>query len=62
MKQGMIEKSGQGGTLLTTLSKGIGRISIFGGGPTEEKRRKANRKSRSRLERKNGRSRTESMF
>ncbi|XP_010464464.1 PREDICTED: BTB/POZ domain-containing protein At3g08570-like [Camelina sativa] len=62
MKQGMMEKPGHGGTLLTSLSKGIGRISIFGGGPTEEKRRKANRKSRSRLERKTGRSRTESMF
>ncbi|EOA30130.1 hypothetical protein CARUB_v10013236mg [Capsella rubella] len=62
MKQGMMEKPGHGGTLLTSLSKGIGRISIFGGGPTEEKRRKANRKARSRLERKTGRSRTDSMF
>lgn len=62
MKQGMMEKSGHGGTLLTSLSKGIGRISIFGGGPTEEKRRKPNSKSRSRLESKTGRSRTESMY
>lgn len=62
MKQGMIEKSGHGGTLLTSLSKGIGRISIFGGGPTEEKRRKANCKSRSRFESKTGRRQTESMF
>ncbi|CAL9220060.1 unnamed protein product [Arabidopsis halleri] len=62
MKQGMMEKSGHGGTLLTSLSKGIGRISIFGGGPTEEKLRKASRKSRSRLERKTVRSRPESMF
>jgi len=52
MKQGMMEKSGHGGTLLTSLSKGIGRISIFGGGPTEGKLRNANRKSKSRLERK----------
>lgn len=62
MKQGMIEKSGHGGTLLTSLSKGIGRISIFGGGPTEAKRRKANRNSRSRFECKTGRRQTESMF
>ncbi|KAL1193783.1 BTB/POZ domain-containing protein [Cardamine amara subsp. amara] len=62
MKQGMIEKSGHGGTLLTSLSKGIGKISIFGGGPTEEKRRKAIRKSRSRFENKASRKQTESMF
>uniref|UniRef100_A0A1J3EVR3 BTB/POZ domain-containing protein n=2 Tax=Noccaea caerulescens TaxID=107243 RepID=A0A1J3EVR3_NOCCA len=48
MKRGMMEKSGHGGTLLTSLSKGIGRVSMFGGG--QEKPRKANRKSRSRLE------------
>lgn len=64
MKQGMVEKAGHGETLLTSLSKGIGRISIFGGGQTEteEKLWKANRKSRSRLGSKTGRSRTESMY
>ncbi|KAL8526416.1 hypothetical protein ACS0TY_015570 [Phlomoides rotata] len=31
MKQGMIDKSRQGKTLLTSISKGIGRISIFKG-------------------------------
>lgn len=50
MKQGMMEKSGNnnGGTFLTSLSKGIGRIAIFGG----ENRRKVNRKARSVSERK----------
>ncbi|CAA7051018.1 unnamed protein product [Microthlaspi erraticum] len=49
MKQGMMEKSGNnGGSLLTSLSKGIGKIAIFGG----ENRRKVNRKSRSVSERK----------
>ncbi|ESQ49207.1 hypothetical protein EUTSA_v10020370mg [Eutrema salsugineum] len=45
MKQGMMmDKSGNnGGTLFTSLSKGIGKIAIFGG----ENRRKVNRKSRS---------------
>lgn len=62
MKQGMIEKSGHGGTLLTSLSKGIGRMSLFGGGAKEEKRRKANRKNRPRLKGKTGINRTESMF
>ncbi|KAG2304042.1 hypothetical protein Bca52824_032693 [Brassica carinata] len=62
MKQGMMEKSGHGVTLLTSLSKGIGRMSLFGGGAREEKRRKANRKTRSRLKGKTGNIRTESMF
>lgn len=62
MKQGMMEKSGHGGTLLTSLSKGIGRMSLFGGGAKEEKRRKANRKNRPRLKGKPGINRTESMF
>ncbi|KAJ0237825.1 NPH3 domain-containing protein [Hirschfeldia incana] len=62
MKQDMMEKSGHGGTLLTSLSKGIGRMSIFGGGGREEKRRKANRKTRSRFKGKTGSNRTESMF
>ncbi|KFK38267.1 hypothetical protein AALP_AA3G091600 [Arabis alpina] len=51
MKQGMLEKSGNnnnGGTFLTSLSKGIGRITIFGG----ENRRKVHRKSWSVSERK----------
>lgn len=44
MKQGMMDKSGNnGGSLLTSLSKGIGKIAIFGG----ENRRKVNRKSKS---------------
>ncbi|CAH2054494.1 unnamed protein product [Thlaspi arvense] len=44
MKQGMMEKSdNNGGTFLTSLSKGIGKIAIFGG----ENRRKVKRKSRS---------------
>ncbi|CAN8260045.1 unnamed protein product [Cochlearia groenlandica] len=49
MKQGMLDKSGNnGGTFLTSLSKGIGRIAIFGG----DNRRKVNRKARSVSERK----------
>ncbi|XP_010486408.1 PREDICTED: putative BTB/POZ domain-containing protein At3g08660 [Camelina sativa] len=49
MKHEMIEKSGNnnGGTFLTSLSKGIGRIAIFG----RENRRMNNRKSRSVSER-----------
>ncbi|KAH1199542.1 BTB/POZ domain-containing protein [Glycine max] len=45
MKQGIIDKAGNGRTFLTSLSKGIGRIAIFssqGGG----KRQKSGRKSR----------------
>ncbi|CAL9220069.1 unnamed protein product [Arabidopsis halleri] len=53
MKQEMMEKSGNnGGTFLTSLSKGIGRIAIFGG---ENHRQKVNRKSRSVSERKTSR-------
>ncbi|OVA13683.1 BTB/POZ-like [Macleaya cordata] len=44
MKQGMMEKPGHGKTFLTSLSKGIGRIGIFGG-PPGGKRQKAGRKS-----------------
>ncbi|KAG2315453.1 hypothetical protein Bca4012_066268 [Brassica carinata] len=52
MKQGMMERSGNnGGTFLTSLSKGIGKIGLFGG----ENRHKVNRKSRSVSERKTGR-------
>ncbi|XP_058737166.1 BTB/POZ domain-containing protein At3g08570 [Vicia villosa] len=53
MKQGMIDKAGNGRTFFTSLSKGIGRIANFsgqGGG----KHQKSSRKSR---EGKNGRSR-----
>jgi len=59
MKQGMIEKGGNGRTFLTSLSKGIGRIAIFsgqGGG----KRQKSGRKSRG-SEGKTGRSRRHSV-
>lgn len=52
MKHEMMEKSGSNsGTFLTSLSKGIGRIAIFGG----ENREKVNRKSRSVSERKTSR-------
>lgn len=58
MKQGMIEKSGNGKTFLTSISKGIGRIGIFSG-PTGGKR-KSGRKSRV-TEGKSGRSRRHSV-
>ncbi|XP_052173746.1 BTB/POZ domain-containing protein At3g08570 isoform X2 [Diospyros lotus] len=45
MKQGMIEKSGNGKTFLTSLSRGIGRITIFNG-PRGGKKQKSGRKSR----------------
>lgn len=44
MKQGMMEKPGHGNTFLTSISKGIGRIGIFGG-QAGGKRQKAGRKS-----------------
>lgn len=56
MKQGMIDKSGNGKTFLTSLSKGIGRIGIFSG-PAGGKRQKSVRKSQA----KNGRSRRHSV-
>lgn len=59
MKQGMIDKAGNGRTFFTSLSKGIGRMAIFsgqGGG----KRQKSSRKSRG-SEGKNGRSRRHSV-
>ena len=59
MKQGMIEKSGNGRTFLTSISKGIGRIGIFSGGPAGGKR-KSGRKSRG-PEGKTGRSRRHSV-
>ncbi|KAJ7961047.1 BTB/POZ domain-containing protein [Quillaja saponaria] len=55
MKQGMIDKSGNGRTFLTSLSKGIGRIGIFSG-PAGGKRQKSGWKSRG-SEGKTGRSR-----
>ncbi|GFY82510.1 phototropic-responsive NPH3 family protein [Actinidia rufa] len=55
MKQGMIEKSGNGKTFLTSLSRGIGRIGIFHG-PVGGKQQKSGRKSRA-SEGKTGRSR-----
>uniref|UniRef100_F6HMT8 BTB/POZ domain-containing protein n=3 Tax=Vitis vinifera TaxID=29760 RepID=F6HMT8_VITVI len=58
MKQGMIEKSGNGKTFLTSISKGIGRIGIFSS-PAGGKR-KSGRKSRV-TEGKTGRSRRHSV-
>ncbi|GMN40606.1 hypothetical protein TIFTF001_009822 [Ficus carica] len=55
MKQGMIDKTGNGKTFFTSISKGIGRIGIFSG-PNGGKRQKSGRKSRG-SEGKNGRSR-----
>jgi hypothetical protein len=45
MKQGMIDKSGNGKTFFTSLSKGIGRIANFSG-QGGVKRHKSSRKSR----------------
>ncbi|EXB75306.1 BTB/POZ domain-containing protein [Morus notabilis] len=59
MKQGMIHKTGNGKTFLTSISKGIGRIGIFSG-PNGGKRHKSGRKSRG-SEGKNGRSRRHSV-
>ncbi|KAK2657777.1 hypothetical protein Ddye_010829 [Dipteronia dyeriana] len=59
MKQGMMDKSGNGKTFFTSLSKGIGRIAIFSG-QTGGKRQKSNRKSRG-SEGKTGRSRRHSV-
>ncbi|XP_057971462.1 BTB/POZ domain-containing protein At3g08570 [Malania oleifera] len=58
MKQGMLEKSGNGKTFLTSISKGIGRIGIFNA-PTGGKRLKQGRKSRT--EGKSGRTRRHSV-
>ncbi|WJX76908.1 hypothetical protein P8452_60272 [Trifolium repens] len=55
MKQGMIDKGGNGKTFFTSLSKGIGRIANFSG-QGGVKRQKSSRKSRG-TEGKNGRSR-----
>ncbi|KAB5561832.1 hypothetical protein DKX38_006789 [Salix brachista] len=59
MKQGMIDKSGNGKTFFTSLSKGIGRIGIFSG-PGGGRQQKSGRKSRG-SEGKTGRSRGHSM-
>ncbi|KAM7526609.1 hypothetical protein LguiA_016511 [Lonicera macranthoides] len=53
MKQGMMDKTGNGKTFLNSLSRGIGRIGIFSG-QTGGKQHKSGRKSR---EGKTGRSR-----
>lgn len=45
MKRGMMDKSGNSKTFLTSLSKGIGRMAIFSG-PAGGKRQKSGRKSR----------------
>ncbi|VVA14466.1 PREDICTED: BTB/POZ [Prunus dulcis] len=55
MKQGMMDKTGNGKTFLTSLSKGIGRIGIFSG-QAGGKPKKSGRKSRG-SEGKTGRSR-----
>ncbi|KAK9289758.1 hypothetical protein L1049_007917 [Liquidambar formosana] len=55
MKQGMMEKTANGKTFFTSLSRGIGRIGIFSG-PAGGKRQKTGRKSRG-SEGKTGRSR-----
>lgn len=59
MKQGMMDKTGHGKTFLTSLSRGIGRIGIFGS-PSGEKHHKSGRKSRT-SEGKTGRSRKYSL-
>uniref|UniRef100_A0A6N2K7S4 NPH3 domain-containing protein n=1 Tax=Salix viminalis TaxID=40686 RepID=A0A6N2K7S4_SALVM len=59
MKQGMIDKSGNGKTFFTSLSKGIGRIGIFSG-PGGGRQQKSGRKSRA-SEGKTGRSRRHSL-
>lgn len=46
MKQGMIDKSVNGKTFFTSLSKGIGRIGIFSGPTGGGKRQKSGRKTR----------------
>ncbi|KAJ0028570.1 hypothetical protein Pint_35099 [Pistacia integerrima] len=58
MKQGMMDKSGNGKTFFTSLSRGIGRIAIFSG-PAGGKRQKSGRKSRA--EGKTGRNRRHSV-
>ncbi|KAG8650041.1 hypothetical protein MANES_08G169100v8 [Manihot esculenta] len=45
MKQGMVVKSGNGKTFFTSLSRGIGRIGIFGS-PAGGRTQKSSRKSR----------------
>ncbi|XP_031377610.1 BTB/POZ domain-containing protein At3g08570 isoform X2 [Punica granatum] len=47
MKQGMMDKAGNGKTLLNSISRGFGRIGIFGT-QSSRKRQKPGRKSRSR--------------
>lgn len=47
MKQGMIDKSRQGKTLLTSISKGIGRIGIFKGQDGGKQQHKSGKKIKS---------------
>ncbi|KAK6118175.1 hypothetical protein DH2020_048076 [Rehmannia glutinosa] len=53
MKQGMMDKSRQGKTLLTSISKGIGRIGIFNNG---QQVNKSGKKLKAATQGKNGRS------
>ncbi|KAK4795852.1 hypothetical protein SAY86_028178 [Trapa natans] len=46
MKQGMVDKAGNGKTLLNSISRGFGMIGIFGG-QSNGRRQKSDRKSRS---------------
>lgn len=59
MKQGMMDKTGNGKTLFTSISKGIGRIKIFSA-PAGGKRQKSGRKGRG-PDGKTGRSRRHSV-
>lgn len=59
MKQGMLDKTGSGRTIFTSISKGIGRIGIFGV-PAGGKQRKCSRKMHG-SEGKTGRSKRHSM-
>ncbi|KAM5560743.1 BTB/POZ domain-containing protein [Rosa sericea] len=59
MKQGMMDKTGNGKTFLTSISKGIGKMGIFSG-QAGGKRQKSSRKSRG-SEGKTGRGRRHSL-
>ncbi|KAL6132915.1 hypothetical protein ACLB2K_065154 [Fragaria x ananassa] len=59
MKQGMMDKTGNGKTFLTSISKGIGKMGIFSG-QAGGKRLKSSRKSRG-VEGKTGRRRRHSL-
>ncbi|XP_050381289.1 BTB/POZ domain-containing protein At3g08570 [Argentina anserina] len=59
MKQGLMDKTGNGKTFLTSISKGIGKMGIFSG-QAGGKRQKSSRKSRG-VDGKTGRSRRHSL-